>query len=91
MQTSSLRKALTQRLSTNSEEVLKALKSSGVMLSKEEEAGLRKGNLQGFTDQQLSQRFNSKVLGALGLSNLGMSQQGSMGGKMGQKGKKETE
>jgi hypothetical protein len=68
MATSSLRQALKQRLSTNSGEVLKALKASGVMLSQQEETGLKNGSLEGFSDQQLSQRFNAKVLGALGMS-----------------------
>lgn len=80
MSKSTLRDALRQRLNNNSEEVFRALKSSGVMLSKEEENSLRKGSLEGFSDQQLSQRFNAKVLGALGMSAaLG----GSMGAKMG--------
>ena len=86
MSKSTLRDALRQRLNNNSEEVLRALKSSGVMLSKEEETSLRNGNLEGFSDQQLSQRFNSKVLGILGLgSQMGGQQGGQMGGKMGGK------
>ena len=82
-----LRQALTQRLSKNSEEVVKALKSSGMMLSKEEENSLMKGSLEGFSDQALDKRFNAKVLGMLGMS---MS---SMGSSMGssKSSKKEKE
>ncbi len=74
-----LREALQKRLSTNPAEIVKKLKSSGVMLSKDEETMLSQGSLKGFSDQALSQRFNAKVLGMLHI-NLGEESQGGRSG-----------
>ena len=63
-----LRQKLTQRLSKDSQGVIRTLKSAGIKLSPAEEAGISRGNLDQFSDSQLQERFNTKVLGMLGIS-----------------------
>ena len=62
-----LRKAIGQYIKQNGNKALETMKSSGVKLSQQEEQSVRSGNLEGFSDQQLEERFNSKVLGFLGI------------------------
>lgn len=62
-----LRQALTQYLTENREGVIQALKTTGTTLTTEQTTSLKNGTLTGFTDTQLTERFNTKVLGLLGL------------------------
>lgn len=72
-----LRQKLTQRLSKDPQGVIRTLKSAGVKLSQQEEAGISRGSLDQFSDAQLGERFNPKVLGMLGISSTEGGQTGS--------------
>ncbi len=63
-----LREKLTQRLSKDTQGVIRTLKSAGVKLSQQEEASISRGSLDQFSDAQLGERFNPRVLGMLGIS-----------------------
>lgn len=63
-----LRQTLTQRLTQNPEAFYKKVMAQNIGLSQSEESCLRQGSLKEFSDQALEERFNSKVLGALGIN-----------------------
>lgn len=62
-----LRQKIAQRVSKDAQGVIQALKSAGVKLSTDEEAGISQGSIDQFSDVQLGERFNSKVLGVMGI------------------------
>jgi hypothetical protein len=79
-----LRQKITQRLSKDPQGVIRTLKTAGVKLSSAEEAGISKGSLDQFSDAQLGERFNSKVLGMLGITGAEGTERSSQGQSQGQ-------
>lgn len=67
MESKSLRSIVTACIQNDSSSVFKALKSVGISLTQQEIEQLKTGNLEGFTDKELGERFNSKVLTILGI------------------------
>lgn len=68
MDSSYIRARIKQRLRTDPQGVIDALNAAGVKLSQQEEFAVSHGSLDQFSDAQLGERFNSKVLGILGFS-----------------------
>jgi hypothetical protein len=81
-----LRQKITQRLSKDPQGVIRTLKTAGVKLSSAEEAGISKGSLDQFSDAQLGERFNSKVLGMLGITGAESTERSSQGQSQGKHG-----
>jgi hypothetical protein len=73
MNTSALRAEIKQRLQKDPQGVIRALKTAGVKLSKQDETSVNQSWIDQFSDDQLQQRFNKQVLEALGIK-------GEMGG-----------
>lgn len=73
-----IKSAIKQRVSKNPDEVLKILKSAGVQLSQTEESEIKSGrlDLDKFSDKQLDERFNAKVLGMMGIMMQGRKMSG---------------
>lgn len=67
MKRATLRQVLARFFRDNPENALQILNSQGFSFTKEEESDFRNGNFDSFSDEQLNRRFNSKVLGALGI------------------------
>lgn len=67
MGSSTLRAELSQRLQRDPQGVIRALRSAGIKMTKEDELNVNQGRLDQFSDEQLQQRFNKKVLEALGI------------------------
>jgi hypothetical protein len=85
-----LRESVIKWISRNPGAAIDALKKNGVSLTPDEENEIRNGNLSRWSDNELSQRFNQKVMGfkiegasapegQQGRQSNPMSQQGSQG------------
>jgi hypothetical protein len=75
MQSKSLRGAISESIGRDKSSALRALQQSGAQLSSSEQAALKSGNLGAFSDKQLAERFNAKVLGAMGIDASAFSEQ----------------
>lgn len=65
MANASFKQALGKFFKDNPEDAAKKFKSLG--FSEDEAARFQRGDFAGFSDQQLSERFNPKVLGTFGI------------------------
>ncbi|EKD73312.1 MAG: hypothetical protein ACD_45C00365G0013 [uncultured bacterium] len=65
-----LRDALARKVQADPEAVIQACRKAGSALTADEEAAIRARKLEKFSDAQLEDRFNTKVLGLIGLSAL---------------------
>ncbi len=63
-----LRDTLTQSIKQDPKAFYKKVKAQNIGLSQSEWSSLEAGSLKAFTDQRLEDRFNTKVLGALGIN-----------------------
>lgn len=63
-----LRETLTNSMKQNPKEFYKKVKAQNIGLSQSEDTSLQQGSFKAFTDQRLEDRFNTKVLGALGIN-----------------------
>ncbi len=65
----SLREALSQRFNKDPEGFYRTIKAQKINLNPQQETSLRQGNWKAFgDDKSLEKIFNSKLLGALGIS-----------------------
>jgi hypothetical protein len=88
MNTSALRAEINQRIQKDPQAVIRALRSAGVKLTKEDESHFNQKWVEGISDEQLKQHFNKEVLTALGIKwEQGAGQYGKpAGGQYGKQG-----
>ena len=65
-----LRDALARKVQANPEAVIQACRKAGAALTADEEAAIRARKLEKFSDAQLEDRFNTKVLGIMGMADI---------------------
>jgi hypothetical protein len=75
MMNKAMRAAIMKKMSSDPQAVIKAINANP-----EESKMIKAGRLDMFNDEQLSERFNTKVMGMLGMSKESMGMEGGMTG-----------